>query len=241
MGGKKLEVSEVEEKIKKQEALLKVPTDAEILEYNKIKEATIIKYRKKNKVIPRAKLDAFLSELAEKTNHIFDEQNRNAYVEIKKLKKRYSSLKDILPKVERVNVLYDVGFSEAPAIYFENFLDFRTRVYCAGWPISLTGGYFKHLLVQSKRNEVSIIRSQEFKDFFKKGVITKLAYDVGPYGKKEKLDFFEKVKDLVDFTIYSEKPEEKNAGQTRLERLYRKEKYLRSNPLSRNKSKKIED
>ena len=65
-------------------------------------------------MIPRAKLDAFLSELAEKTNHIFDEQNRNACAEIKKLKKRYSSLKDILPKVERVNVLYDVGFSEAP-------------------------------------------------------------------------------------------------------------------------------
>lgn len=144
------------EAIKVETRKMKKPTKEEKQEYSKIRAEIKIKYSNKLGNVPRGKINDFNSELFESSTHIFNAEQVEAYKSKKKLEKLIRTDLSILAKLDRIEIMYEVGYLSAKAIYFGCFMDFRTRVYAEGWPIGMQNGYFKHLLQVSKASKVSI-------------------------------------------------------------------------------------
>ena len=164
-----------EESIKAQEyaielevAKMKKPSKQEDDEYNEIRAALRIKYSNGSGNIPKKEIKNLKNELFQKTKHIYDAEQVNAYENKKKLEKIVKNELLTLEKLDRIQFLYEVGFGSAPAIFFCCFIDFRTRIYAKGWPIGLQNGYFKHLLQSAKPAKLTITKNSKlFEDFWK--------------------------------------------------------------------------
>jgi hypothetical protein len=157
-------------RIKFENSKLKKPTEDEMAEYKKIKNVVRLKHLNASGNMPRTqlKLTSYKKELFKKTSHIFDKENVDVYNTKQALEKRLNSIRSITPKLERIKMLYDIGFGDVDALYYGYFLDFRSRIYATGWPIGLSGGYFKQLLQTKRAAKINIKTSEAFDTFWKK-------------------------------------------------------------------------
>jgi len=145
---------------------MKKPSKQEDDEYNEIRAALRIKYSNGSGNIPKKEIKNLKNELFQKTKHIYDAEQVNAYENKKKLEKIVKNELLTLEKFDRIKFLYEVGYGSAPAIFFCYFIDFRTRIYAKGWPIGLQNGYFKHLLQSAKPAKLTITKNSKlFEDF----------------------------------------------------------------------------
>ena len=158
-------ISNIQHEINIQTQKLKVPTKDEMLEYKEIKQQIEIKFSNKSGILPKSNLVEFKAELFERTKHIFNADDICAYKTRKTLQKRLTSELSFLPKFDRIKIIYEVGFLDS-MLYFEYFLDFRSRVYSSGWPIGLSNGYFKHLLIVGDACNIEITSSSKVNEFF---------------------------------------------------------------------------
>ena len=149
---------------------MKKPTNEEYTEYSKIRAGVTVQHSNRSGVIPKQNLQAYKDALFEATKHIFNAEHIEAYNNKKRIEKAIKTGAALLGKLERIRILYEVGYSEAPAIHFVYFMDFRGRVYAEGFPVGLQNGYFKHILQPAKPSKLKTAikkeNSQQFKAFF---------------------------------------------------------------------------
>lgn len=155
----------MEKKIQVVKRNIKVPSPSELLNYKVLKNSVRIELLSKAGNIPKGLVKNYEANLLEKTKHIFTKENVDAYKSKKIFEKQLSGLTAIKPKILRLELLFELGYGKAKSIFFEYFLDFRTRIYGTGYPAGLSGGLFKHCLQTKVTKKIFIKSSPEFKNF----------------------------------------------------------------------------
>ena len=110
---------------------IKKPTRQELVQFEEIVARIEVDFLNDKGRVPKSKLADFLKLKEEKTSHIFSPENVIAYKKKKKLKKQLNAERAIIPKFNRMKVIYEVGFLDTN-LYYEYFIDFRTRIYASG-------------------------------------------------------------------------------------------------------------